>query len=109
MTWVSGLVPWLSREHGFVSNWEFFIQSGIGSCIAPNAGIALPPAKGKSRRLRMPIGPTGSGIQGQTSAPDQGVIEGNLGYPTGKQRGRESKHNIPFHYPPPPGGVYNIL
>ena len=80
------------------SNWEFFIKSGIGSCIAPNAGIALPPAKGKFRRLRMPIGPMGSGVQGQTSAPDQGVIEGNLGYPTGKQRGRESKHSILFHF-----------
>ena len=72
-------------------------KSGIGSCIAPKAGIALPPAKGKSCHLRIPIGPTGSGVQGETGAPDQGVTKGNLGYPTGKQRGRESKHNIPFH------------
>ena len=62
MTWVSGMVPWLSREHGFVSNWEFFIQSGIGSCIAPNAGIAVPPVEGKSCHLRLPIGPKGPGF-----------------------------------------------
>ena len=38
-------------------------------------------------------------FKGWAGALDQGVTWGNSGYPTGKQTGRESKHNIPFHSP----------
>ena len=48
VTMFYGLISWLSRKywicHPYMSN---FLKSGIGSCIAPKAGLARHPAKGK--------------------------------------------------------------
>ena len=59
-------------------------------CTAASRGEVLSP-ESTTKGLRVLV------FKGGTDAPDQGVIRGNPGYPTGKQRGRESKPTI-THY-----------
>ena len=45
---LTGLISWLARKYVFFHFGVNQIKSGISSCIAPKAGLALLPAEGKS-------------------------------------------------------------
>ena len=77
----------------------YHIKSGIGSCIAPKAGIARHPAKGRYKRLGMLSRTLGFWCSQAVYCPGPGYI---LGQPRvchrQAQRARvQAPNSIPFH------------